>query len=182
MLKGPNTPNNGHGDDSPISMILLREVVNKALMKSKQGMPLAVKGSINRTALRKWIAESGAIGFIANGSILPRASGGSDMPPDTSTGTGVVVVPFKSPPSLEVAFSPPCELPSTSTKTKGNHNSKLGTETTKTETAIRGMLIKEGITVIAGGGYQEENHVITSFSEWTSQSSRRWARVCCNGR
>ena len=97
------------------------------------------------------MAESGAIGFIANGSILPRASGGSDKPADTNN-AGVPVVSFKSPPSLEVAFTTPHQLP-------GEHDTE-----SESKTIIKGMLIKEGITVITGGGFQGKTTLLRALA------------------
>ncbi len=73
--------------------------------------------------IRKEMKNRGIIAFIANGSILPRKSGISNLPLQKGA------IPFKSPKSMEVSFN----LPS------GKH--------------ITGMGIKKGITLIAGGGY-----------------------------
>ncbi len=74
--------------------------------------------------LRESLKDKGLVSFIANGSILPRESGVSQRPMSQEE-----AVPFKSPPSLEIAF----ELPN-----KG---------------IVYGMEIKEGVTLIVGGGY-----------------------------
>lgn len=50
--------------------------------------------------LRRWLAEQEAVAFVANGSLLPRASGISDLPLPNG-------IPFHSPPELESGLSLP---------------------------------------------------------------------------
>ena len=59
-----------------------------------------------QVALRAQLDEHGLVGFIANGSILPRASGVSGRPMEQA-------VPFQSPPTLEV------ELPGADSPVRG---------------------------------------------------------------
>jgi predicted ABC-class ATPase len=54
----------------------------------------------DQNALRNLIAESGAIAFVANGSILPRKSSDSELKMSNA-------IPFQSPQSLEREFSLP---------------------------------------------------------------------------
>lgn len=54
----------------------------------------------DQTSLRKQMAEKNLIAFIANGSILPRETGVSDLPLKQAQ-------PFQSPESLEVTFTLP---------------------------------------------------------------------------
>lgn len=78
--------------------------------------------------LREVVASSDGIAFVADGSILPRRSGGNDAPMEVAHGA----VPFISPPSLRREF----ELPN-----RGK---------------ISGMLIPRGVSLIIGGGYHGE--------------------------
>ncbi|MFV9511506.1 ABC-ATPase domain-containing protein [Tepidibacillus sp. LV47] len=82
-------------------------------------------------AIRQFMAEHGYISFIANGSILPRKSGISDLPLK-----GKEVIPFQSPKSLEIEIPIPHGNP------------------------IRGMAIPEGVTLIVGGGYHGKSTLL----------------------
>jgi predicted ABC-class ATPase len=81
--------------------------------------------------LRERLSGLGLIAFVADGAVLPRASGIDSRP--MSMGK---IVPFKSPP----AFSVPVELP--------NHG------------RIQGMGIPEGVTLIIGGGYHGKSTLL----------------------
>ncbi len=83
--------------------------------------------------LRKQLSNEGLVAFIANGSVLPRKSGVDDRP---LTGNGVVN--FQSPLEYETKF----ELPY--------------------QGEIRGMGIKEGITLIVGGGYHGKSTLLNA--------------------
>ncbi len=83
--------------------------------------------------IRKEMKNRGIVAFIANGSILPRRSGISDLPMQKGA------VPFRSPKSMEVSF----ELPD------GKN--------------ITGMGIKKGITLIAGGGYHGKTTLLKAI-------------------
>jgi len=83
--------------------------------------------------LREQLKQKGLVAFVANGSILPRRSGVDDRPLLDNA------IPFQSPPSLEVEFiCPNCGL-------------------------IKGMGIKEGITLIVGGGYHGKSTLLRSI-------------------
>ncbi len=82
-------------------------------------------------AIRRYLRENGYVAFVANGSVLPRQSGASSRPL-----TGAGVIPFQSPPSLEVAIPVPHREP------------------------IRGMAIPAGITLIVGGGYHGKSTLL----------------------
>lgn len=84
--------------------------------------------------LRRELSKKGLLAFIANDSILPRRSGVDDRPLTTSA-----LVPFKSPPELEVSFATP-------------HSGK-----------ISGMGISEGVTLIAGGGYHGKTTLLKAI-------------------
>ena len=97
----------------------------------------------NQEALRRELGHHELVAFVANGSILPRKSGDSDRPL-----TGEEVVPFHSPPSLEVEL----ELP--------NPFRSGGTPPTST---VRGMGIPRGITLIVGGGYHGKSTLLQAL-------------------
>ncbi len=81
--------------------------------------------------LRGLLLEHGLVGFVADGSVLPRASGVEDTPMK-----GPQVVPFQSPPEMRVSF----DLPN-----RGQ---------------ITGMAIPEGVTLITGGGYHGKSTLL----------------------
>ncbi len=83
--------------------------------------------------IRKEMKNRGIVAFIANGSVLPRRSGISDLPMQKGA------VPFRSPKSMEVSF----EL------SDGKN--------------ITGMGIKKGITLIAGGGYHGKTTLLKAI-------------------
>ncbi len=82
-------------------------------------------------ALRGQLKERGLVAFIANGAILPRRSGIDDQPME-----GKDVVPFSSPASMRVTLHAP---------NRG---------------MISGMGIREGITLIVGGGYHGKSMLL----------------------
>ncbi|WP_411954969.1 ABC-ATPase domain-containing protein [Alkalibacillus sp. S2W] len=84
-------------------------------------------------AIRDKMNEEGWIAFVANGSVLPRASGISSKPLKQA-------VPFESPKENEVSFSIP-------------HRHE----------PISGMAIKEGITLIVGGGYHGKSTLLEAL-------------------
>ncbi|ASK60937.1 ATPase [Virgibacillus phasianinus] len=84
-------------------------------------------------AIREKMKAHNWIAFIANGSILPRASGVSDRPLKQA-------VPFTSPTENEVEISIP-------------HREQL----------LKGMAIKSGITLIVGGGYHGKSTLLEAI-------------------
>lgn len=70
--------------------------------KEKDGSHFASLAQLadDRQYIRDHLAERGLCAFVANGSILPRASGVSDRPMEGA-------VPFFSPPEMEVCFALP---------------------------------------------------------------------------
>jgi predicted ABC-class ATPase len=84
-------------------------------------------------SLRDQLPVNGLIGFIADGSNLPRSSGIDDRPLQGE------VVNFKAPDSLAVSLETP-------------HSGQ-----------VRGMGIKKGITVIVGGGYHGKSTVLKAL-------------------
>jgi len=86
----------------------------------------------DQAEIRKQMKLNGLVAFVANGSILPRESGVSEMPMKNAT-------PFISPKSLEVTFT---------LQNKGE---------------IKGMGLKKGITLIAGGGYHGKSTLLKAL-------------------
>lgn len=76
----------------------------------------------DQEAIRKQMKDRGLVAFVADGAVLPRASGISSRPMEGA-------LPFASPDSLRVSLELPHAGP------------------------ITGMGLKEGITLIVGGGY-----------------------------
>ncbi|MDT0303343.1 ABC-ATPase domain-containing protein [Streptomonospora wellingtoniae] len=81
-------------------------------------------------ALRDRLAGLGLVAFVADGSVLPRRSGVSDLPMQGSA------VPFRSPESMRVTVSLP-------------HAGEVG-----------GLGIAEGITLIVGGGFHGKSTLL----------------------
>ncbi len=86
--------------------------------------------------LRNEIEGLGCVSFIAEGSVLPRASGVDPGPMNADE-----AVPFESPPSLRMDV----ELPN-----RGQ---------------ITGMGIPNGVTLIVGGGYHGKSTLLEAVSE-----------------
>jgi predicted ABC-class ATPase len=84
--------------------------------------------------LRQQLATRGLVAFIPDGAILPRRSGAEELPLQES------VVPFVSPPSLQIEFDRP------------------------NQGKIRGMGIPEGITLIVGGGYHGKSTLLQAIA------------------
>jgi predicted ABC-class ATPase len=93
-----------------------------------------IERSEDQDFIRSGLRDRGLVAFLANGSILPRASGVDDRPLREGR-----VVPFQSPPSLEVAFDLPNGGP------------------------VRGMGIPEGVTLIVGGGYHGKSTLLRAL-------------------
>jgi predicted ABC-class ATPase len=91
----------------------------------------------DQEALRAALRRKGLVAFVANGSILPRASGVDERP--LSAQPGAKVIPFVSPPSLEVVLEAP---------NRGE---------------LRGMGIAEGVTLVAGGGFHGKSTLLRAL-------------------
>lgn len=85
----------------------------------------------DQEALRSQLEELRLVAFVADGAVLPRASGVSEEPL-----TGPRVVPFTTPPELRVALETP---------NRGR---------------IAGMGIPEGVTLVVGGGYHGKSTLL----------------------
>jgi len=80
--------------------------------------------------LRDQLKSQNLVAFVANGSLLPRLSGIHDQPLKKD------VVPFQSPPSLETTIT----LPNAG--------------------SVAGMGIRQGVTLIVGGGYHGKSTLL----------------------
>jgi len=85
-------------------------------------------------ALRKMLNDMGLIGFVANGALLPRASGIDPRPLPSRR-----AVPFQSPDNLEVDVNLP---------NRG---------------IVRGMGIPKGVTLIVGGGFHGKSTLLDAL-------------------
>lgn len=92
----------------------------------------AVQLSDKQDAIRQYMKEHNIIAFIGNGSILPRKSGISNQPL-----TEGKVVAFEAPASLELSIPVPHQ-----------------------DDPVTGMAIKQGITLIVGGGYHGKSTLL----------------------
>jgi predicted ABC-class ATPase len=93
----------------------------------------------NQEHIRSRLDELDLVAFVADGSILPRESGASDRPLNREK-----AVPFKSPDSLRVEI----ELP----------NPLSGGKST-----ISGMGIRNGVTLIVGGGFHGKSTLLRAL-------------------
>lgn len=102
---------------------LLPEILRHSVFSVKgKDIEGAIQLCDQQMAIRSYMKERGIIAFIANNSILPRASGVSDQPLKGA-------VPFQSPKEMEVSIPVP-------------HRQE----------PLKGMAIYKGITLIVGGG------------------------------
>lgn len=114
----------------------LPQIVNESLLYEnidRLSLDRYVELSEDQYYLRGVLKEKGLVAFTANGSVLPRESGISDRP---LPGNAVV---FKSPESMEESF----------------HLPFYG--------EIKGMGIKQGITLITGGGYHGKSTLLNAL-------------------
>ena len=112
----------------------LGEIVGKGMLyRSIDGAKAKkhVELAEDQETLRSMLKDRGLVAFAANGSILPRESGVSDRPLK-----GGHAIAFQSPQSLEVSV----ELPHAGT--------------------IKGMGIRQGVTLIVGGGYHGKSTLL----------------------
>ncbi|KAJ1665242.1 hypothetical protein IW140_003490 [Coemansia sp. RSA 1813] len=111
-----------------VSRTLLYESVNAQTMKE------LVECVEDQEYLRSQLLSKGIIGFIGDGSILPRRNGISSLPLVAQN-----VVPFTSPASMRVSFVLP---------NRGE---------------VTGMGIPQGITLISGGGFNGKSTLLQAI-------------------
>ncbi len=121
--------------------VLLKEIpqlVDSSLFNSAHNREFLEKHIAtveDQEMLRGQLARHKLVAFVANGSVLPRASGIRDEPL-----RGEDVIPFRSPKELEVELLAP---------NRGK---------------VPGMGIPEGITLIVGGGYHGKSTLLSALS------------------
>ena len=96
----------------------------------------------NQEAIRAQLDSLGLIAFVADGSLLARASGASDRPLK-----GVCAHAFESPESLRVAISIPHAVEQRGQSTN----------------ALVGLGIPKGVTLIVGGGYHGKSTLLRAL-------------------
>ena len=91
--------------------------------------------------LRQQLAPSGLVGFVANGSVLPRRAGdGETSMLSAGDEAAALVVPFVSPTDMEVSFMLP-----------------------RQQRIISGMGIRPGLTLLVGGGFQGKSTLLRAL-------------------
>jgi predicted ABC-class ATPase len=94
----------------------------------------------NQEAIRAQLRERRLVAFVADGSILPRRSGVSELPLERA-------IPFRSPESLRVTMAVP--------------NPVLWNG--RVHDTLMGMGIPEGVTLIVGGGYHGKSTLLRAL-------------------
>lgn len=123
------------GELEKILFDLLPPCIEKSLFWKnlpKKALQDAIALSDDQQFLRRELERLGLAAFVADGSILPRESGVSDLPLQEA-------VPFTAPESLAVTLNLPNRGP------------------------LRGMGIRRGITLIAGGGYHGKSTLLKAL-------------------
>lgn len=118
------------GDDIP-------KIVDATLQYSnlnRQKLAAHLDAAEDADHLRRQLADLGLVAFVADGSILPRASGVDDRPLHGDT-----VVPFEAPDSLRVQVALP-------------HAGQ-----------VSGMGLPTGVTLIVGGGYHGKSTLLAAI-------------------
>ncbi|MDQ0159879.1 ABC-ATPase domain-containing protein [Alkalibacillus salilacus] len=124
---------NGKEAEKLFFQALPKIISNSVLSLDHNRLDQTLELADQHEAIRDKMNEEGWIAFVANGSVLPRASGISSKPLKQA-------VPFESPKENEVSFSIP-------------HRHE----------PIRGMAIKQGITLIVGGGYHGKSTLLEAL-------------------
>lgn len=120
-----------------ILAINLVEVVKQSLLHANidhKRLGDHISSAEAQNSLRSQLEEHGLIAFVANGSILPRASGASQAPM-----SGPEVVAFKSPKELEISL------------------------TTSHGASYTGMGIPKGVTMLTGGGFHGKSTLLEAL-------------------
>ncbi|HXV59799.1 MAG TPA: ABC-ATPase domain-containing protein, partial [Vicinamibacteria bacterium] len=115
----------------------LPEIAERALRSGfiEEGMPF-VQTVENHAHLARQLPARGLVAFVADGSILPRASGSSEHPMPNAR-------PFRSPRSLRVQLELQHPLDGAQ--------------------VVSGMGIPEGVTLIVGGGYHGKSTLLKAL-------------------
>ncbi len=96
----------------------------------------------NQEHIRNVLGERKLVAFVADGAILPRESGASDLPLDSSEAAA-----FQSPESLRIEI----ELPNPIGRGE------------KAQKRLSGMGIPRGVTLIVGGGYHGKSTLLRAL-------------------
>lgn len=118
----------------------LMDVVKKSLYfqaLDRDALKSHILSVEDQDAARRQLSELGLIAFVADGSVLPRKSGIDDRPMTTKDDPNLVL--FKAPPSMETML----EVPNKGT--------------------ITGMGIRQGITMIVGGGFHGKSTLLQAL-------------------
>ncbi|MDQ0255191.1 putative ABC-class ATPase [Evansella vedderi] len=107
----------------------------------------SIQLSDEQQEIRTYLKENDFIAFVANGSILPRKSGVSQLPLQ-----GNNVIPFQSPSSYEISIS------------------------LSSGKVIQGMGIPKGISIIVGGGYHGKSTLLQALERGVYNHSLRDGR------
>ena len=121
------------------------QVVEDGLIWAKRSQEEAwnfVNQIENYHVIRQQLDARGLVAFLADGAVLPRMSGASDLPL-----VGERVTTFQTPDSLRVTFDVP-------------HG--IGPNDQRTHT-ISGLGIPKGITLMVGGGYHGKSTVLQAL-------------------
>ena len=121
------------------------QIVEDGLIWS-QGPPDEAWNFVNQVenyhVIRQQLDARGLVAFLADGAVLPRMSGASDLPL-----VGEQVTTFQTPDSLRVTFEVPHGVGGTEQPTH----------------TISGMGIPKGITLMVGGGYHGKSTVLQAL-------------------
>jgi len=96
----------------------------------------------NFFSIQSQLAARGLVAFVADGAMLPRTSGASDRPLETTR-----AIKWHAPDSLAVSFNVPHSIEGLSGDT----------------TMIRGLGIPQGVTLIVGGGYNGKSTLLQAL-------------------
>ncbi|GGE39824.1 ATPase [Pullulanibacillus camelliae] len=117
---------------------VIPQVLNQSIFALKEELLQDHVQLIDKqVAIREYMKQHNLIAFIGNQAILARESGVSDRPRRDSP-----VIPFQSPASLEVAIPVPHQ-----------------------KVPIKGMAIKQGITLIVGGGFHGKSTLLRAIEK-----------------
>jgi predicted ABC-class ATPase len=97
----------------------------------------------NQEHIRDRLDGLGLVAFVADGAVLPRKTGATDLPLDPKD-----AVPFRSPNSMRVTIDVP--------------NPVAGPDGESTA-SVTGMGIPKGVTLIVGGGYHGKSTVLKAL-------------------
>ncbi|MBU2648129.1 ABC-ATPase domain-containing protein [bacterium] len=116
----------------------LPEIVRRSLYDEnvdRNMLDRHIRTAVDAEALRSQLAPAGLVAFIADQAMLPRANGATDQPLNPET-----AIPFVSPESMRVTF----RLPHAG--------------------SVSGMGIRQGVSLIVGGGYHGKSTLLEAIS------------------